>query len=77
MSEKAACAHRLVSWCIERNDDGTHTGWWECDSGCGMKFEPIIYHQSTMNIRAIDNELPNSKYIKSIIGNNGIRQGPQ
>ena len=43
MSERTKCAHRLVSYNCERNDDGTWTGWWECDSGCGMNFTPIIH----------------------------------
>ena len=40
MNENLACAHLNVVWKTKMNDDNTMTGWWECDSGCGMKFIP-------------------------------------
>ena len=41
MTEReASCAHLKVSWRTKYNkEDMTTTGWWECDSGCGTRFQ--------------------------------------
>ncbi|MCR4375630.1 MAG: hypothetical protein NUW22_12355 [Acidobacteria bacterium] len=36
-----ACAHLRVSWRTAEIECGLTTGWWECDSGCGMRFSTI------------------------------------
>jgi hypothetical protein len=38
MGNAPCCAHLRVSWRTRQNDDGSTTGWWECDSGCGGRF---------------------------------------
>ena len=41
MTERAACAHLCVSWRTKQIEGGLTTGWWECDSGCGMRFTTV------------------------------------
>lgn len=41
MSEHAVCAHVRVSWHTKQIEGGLTTGWWECDSGCGMRFTTV------------------------------------
>jgi hypothetical protein len=44
MSDGPHCAHLRVSWRTKPVEPeyphGAMTGWWECDSGCGARFDP-------------------------------------
>lgn len=40
MSDNAQCAHCRVLSRHRRNPSGSTSEWWECDSGCGMRFVP-------------------------------------
>lgn len=37
----ANCAHLRVVWTTKQNDNGTTSGWWECDFDCGTRFIPF------------------------------------
>jgi hypothetical protein len=39
--DTAACAHVRVSWRTKQIEGGLTTGWWECASGCGMRFTTV------------------------------------
>ena len=56
MDNVACCAHLNISYRTKDNGDGTVSGWWECDSDCGIKFAPefvIPYNQPQPLINAI------------------------
>lgn len=40
------CAHIRVSWRTKQIEGGLTTGWWECDSGCGMRFTTVPHAAS-------------------------------
>jgi hypothetical protein len=40
------CAHSHVSWRTKQIEGGLTTGWWECDSGCGMRFTTVPHAMS-------------------------------
>lgn len=42
MSEQGSCVHIKISYRTKVDGGGYTTGWWECDSNCGMKFIPKI-----------------------------------
>lgn len=35
------CAHSRVSYRTKQIEGGLTTGWWECDSNCGMRFTTL------------------------------------
>ena len=48
MSTAASCTHLYVSWRTDLQPDGMTCGWWECDSGCGVRFFPTRGNAETL-----------------------------
>ena len=77
MSENAACAHLNASYRRKDNDDGTISGWWECDSDCGTRFLPAHFvasdelHQEYNQLESENAEL--KKYLKHARDDKKIR----
>ena len=44
------CAHLHVSYRTNKADveDGSVSGWWECNSGCGTRFIPVAIMNTSL-----------------------------
>jgi len=52
---QACCAHCRVVLKHTDNPDGTRSDYWECDCGCGQRFEPVGVKEE--EIRVLQNKV--------------------
>jgi hypothetical protein len=63
----ASCAHLQVGW-KTHEENGLTTGWWECLSGCHMRFIPSALHAQA--VAAVEAEVARLRQeLRSIAAN--------